>query len=62
MLIYEILKVKQPDVFSLLCRVFGIDEENLATQHGVVEWFDPVWEMTHDSERYLNYTSRAMKV
>lgn len=63
MRIHEILKAKQPDVFYVLCKAFGISEEDL--QRGLEEsgWFDPAWEMTHDSDdRYLNYTARARRI
>ena len=61
MLLCEILKVKQPAEFVLLCSLFGIDESDL--QKSQMDWFDPVWEMTHDSEgRYLNYSSRGHKL
>lgn len=63
MLLHEILEVKQPDVFVLLCTLFGIDEKDLQKSSNEVDWFNPAWEMTHDSEgQYLNYSSRGIKV
>lgn len=59
MLIHEILLVKQPDVLCVLCRLFNIKELRKKPLHD--SYFDPFWEMTHDSEgRYLDY-SRAWK-
>ena len=63
MLLCEILKVKQPAEFILLCTLFGIDEKDLQKSSNEVDWFNPAWEMTHDSEgQYLNYSSRGIKV
>lgn len=63
MFLHEILKVKQPEEFTLLCSLFGIDESGLQKSPNEMDWFDPVWEMTHDSEgRYLNYSSRGYKL
>ncbi|BER92706.1 hypothetical protein M15_14500 [Atrimonas thermophila] len=60
---HEILKAKQPDVFSVLLQVFGIREEDLQAVPEDPGWFDPAWEMVHDSEgRYLDYTARGKKV
>ncbi len=62
MLLHEILKVKQPDVFLFLCKCFSIDEKELQAPV-YLDWFDVKYEMTHDSDgRYLNYTSKAHKV
>lgn len=63
MLVHEILKVKQPAEFVLLYTLFGIDESDLQKSPNEMDWFDPAWEMTHDSEdRYLNYSSRGHKL
>ena len=63
MLLCEILKVKQPEEFVLLCTLFGIDDKDLQKSSNEVDWFNPAWEMTHDSEgQYLNYSSRGHKV
>lgn len=63
MLLHEILKAKQLKEFTLLCILFGIDEKDLQKSPNEMDWFDPAWEMTHDSEgRYLNYSSRGHKV
>lgn len=63
MLICEILRAKQPDVLCLLCKHFKIDEKDFQGAPGEVGYFDPAWEMTHDSEdRYLNYSSRVWKL
>jgi hypothetical protein len=62
MLIYEIIKHKQPEELAWLCKLFNIEEDSFVTA-GEEVWFNPVWEMTHDSEgRYLNYSSRGHKV
>ncbi len=62
MYICEILQAKQPETFGILCRLFGIDVNKLLTSNNI-GYFDPIYEMTHDSEdRYLNYSSRGHKL
>ena len=62
MFLHEILKVKQPEEFSLLCEEFHINESDLQKTPGEVGWFDTFYEMTHDSEgRYLDYTRGGRK-
>ncbi len=57
MLLCEILKVKQPAEFFLLCELFGINENDLQKTPGEIGYFDAFYEMTHDSEgRFLDYT------
>ena len=62
MLIYEIIKHKQPEEFGVLCELFNVKKDNFITA-GEEVWFNTSWEMTHDSEgRYLNYSSMGHKV
>ena len=62
MLIYEIIKHKQPEEFGMLCELFNVEEDNFIAA-GEEVYLNPAWEMTHDSEgRYLNYSSRGYKV
>ncbi len=62
MYICEILRAKQPETFTILCGLFGIDTDKLLTPNEI-GYFDPAYEMTHDSEdRYLNYSSRGNKI
>ena len=62
MLIYEIIKHKQPEEFGMLCELFNVEEDNFIAA-GEEVYYNPAWEMTHDSEgRYLNYSSRGHKV
>lgn len=62
-LVHEILREKQPEVFLVLLQAFGISKEDLQNVPGDPGWFDAAWEMTHDAEgRYLDYTSRGSKI
>lgn len=59
MLICQILERTNPDVLQKLCSEFGIDLHDslpFVTETDL-GYFDPAYEMTHDSEgRYLDYT------
>lgn len=57
MLIHEILKSQDPILLRKLCETFKIEEDDLLPSKIELGYFNPAYEMTHDSEgRYLDYT------
>ena len=61
MIIYEILRVKCPELCKLICQKFGVEIK--AQNKADPGWVDWKREMVTDSDgRYLGYSSRAMKL